>query len=1240
MSRATSTAAPQYVPDALLDRALCRDRHALVDGTLLFADLSNFTPLTERLAKKGQVGSEELTDLLNDLFAPMLDLAMGLGGDLLKFGGDALLIAFTGDCHAGRALQAAAGMRTALRSTTRRRRIKLGMSVGVAGGPIALHLVGHRNLELVVSGPVVDRCLELESAAAEGQILTDRASSPADVVVGNAVHDLGALELIDLRDAPIDLHPPDEWRRSRSESPPLDPLVAAAIAEGATGEHRRAVVAFAGFDVDPADDSETAHRRLEDLVGTAQDLCHEFGVALINCDVAPGGGKLTLTAGVPFTTGDDADRMLQLAIRLTATPAAQAMGVRIGISEGTMFVGPVGSATRRCYTVMGDTVNLSARVMGRASPGVVLATTEVLDRTREVYEIGAIERFTVKGKRAPVSAASVRSPTGRTIARPSTRSIRGRDDELHAIARAVAAAGGRGTGSMIEVTGEAGIGKTRLIDAVIEESPLDVIKFECGRYLAASPYGALIGRFRQLIGAKPDESETEVGQRLRRLVTDSSPELVASLPLIGIPLGISLPDTPETAAIGGDFRLTRMHDAFGRFIDSRLPEPHLVVIEDAHWMDTASGALIDVLAADLVERGWVVVATRRPDEAGWAPSDPTSRIRLAPLDPDAARTLAVDLTEEHVVADHLIGPLVDRSDGNPLFLAELVRAVQGGARVEDLPDRVEVLIEAQIDRLPAASRRTLRVCSVLGARFDLDLLQAIDSAPDPGAARLVELVPFLSLDDGGVRFRHALYRDTAYRTLRVKERAKLHAAAAVALEARAGDAVDEQAELLSFHWFSAQEFERAWPHLLSAARRARADLAPYEASGFLEQALACAGHLGDEGRSARPEVEEELGMLYDTLGRFPEAERCFRRARQHTTDPAHKALLRGLEGRVARSSRKLSTAVRRYRTALVEVPDDAHGVRAQLSVGLAAVLERQGRHHDKLEILHLATSEATKAGDVATLAHAHLVLGNTYGDLGTGQAERHLTTALVLFEQLDERWGVASARNNLGVEAYFAGDWTTALEHYRAALEAYRSLGDESNAAMALTNIGEIHSDQGHWELAGAEFEEARRTWAGSGLGVAFVTSNLGRLACRRGDHERASVEFSEARRGLQQAGAEGYLTELEARVGVLELVRGNADDAWRRVVRVLRHGVDLVPAVRCQLERTAGLAAAALGRPDDAGAHLAEALRLADASGASYERACTLSAFGELNADEFAIRQARTLFEELGVEPVAQRAW
>lgn len=1187
---------------------------AVLRGTLVFADLSDFTPLTERLARRGQVGSEQLTDLLSAIFGPMLTAAATRGGDLLKFGGDALLLLFAGPEHESVGVTAAFEMQDILRTVARRERVDVAMSVGVASGEIWLHLVGELHRVLVVTGPAVECCLELESAAAPGEVrvTTDATGEFESGPAASSGHADDRLDRIAL----------------------LDPQVAAAVDAGASPEHRRAVIAFIAVDLDPLASRSSSHDRLATVIQSVQASCRTTDVCLLNCDVRSGGIKLTLTAGVPLTTGDDADRMLQCVTGIVAECSAAGIDLRVGVNEGRVYCGPVGSESRRCYTIMGDAVNAAARVMARADPGVVLATEAVLDRTREQFDRGDLTTFTVKGKKDPVTAGEVRQWAGQSVPRATAGPLRGRDDELRLLTDAAGSLAADRPGSVIEVSGPPGIGKSRLVREAIVSMDRPPLIVECGRYLSSSPYGAVIECFKALLELPPRVSEQTIGDRLRELVELHAPELTSWLPLLGIPLGVEMNDTSQTAALHGEFRVGRAHRVFGTLVVQAFSVPRVIVIEDAHWLDSASGELLDAVVPALVGAGWSIVVTRRPEQTGWRPQVDVVRHELAPIESSSVHQLAIELSQGHRLPAHVVSTLADRSNGNPLFLEELIRAVAAGAAAEDLPDRIEVLIEAHIDRLTPVQRRSLQAGAVLGARFDAELFEDL---PGASAADLGGLADFVTIDEGEIRFRHALYRDTAYQTLPVKERRRLHTYAAEALEVRAGDAPLEFAELLAVHWFNAACYDRAWEYLRAAGARARTDLAPYEASQFLERAVQCVRHLGPAERAARFEVEEELGLIYDTLARYDDAERCLRNARRHAPDASARARIRGHEGRIARSNKSLSTSLRRYRTALTEVPDDAHGVRAQLLVGVASVLERQGRHADKLPYLNEAVAAATKAADDSALAHAHLLLGNTLGDLGTGDAEPHLTTALVLFEQLEDRWGVASARNNLGVEAYYAGNWLTALDHYEAALAAFRLIGDEFSSAILLNNIGEIHSDQGEYERAESEFHEARRLWSGSDLGVAFVTSNLGLLYSRTGQFDRALAEFEVARAGLVAVNAGGYLLELDVRVA--EMVRrcGDAMLALESSRRILDGSGELQPTVRCQVLRTCGLAEQDRGRIDAALGWFDRAIELANEHSAVFERALTMLARSELVDDGASRREATNLLEGLGVREVVR---
>ena len=392
-----------YLPRLLL-RWLAEtpdDTHTAVEGSIAFVDISGFTRLSERLAKRGKVGAEELTDAIGSCFARLLGVAYSNGGGLIKFGGDALLLLFTGSGHPTRAARAAIGMRRELRDigslSTPGGRVALKMSVGVHSGSFDFFLVGESHRELIITGPAATQTVLMESTAEAGEIVVspETAAQLPPAILGEEKGP-GVL----LRKEPPGIEPPPS---GIDAALPVDVMLSAipvawrdqVFATLHEPEHKRVTVAFIHFDeIDALIEKEgvdEAARALGVLVADVQRAADRHGVCFLGSDVDHDGGKIILTAGAPTVSENDEERML-----LTVREIAECEGVlpiRIGVNKGHVFAGDIGPFYRRTYTIMGDAVNLSARLMAKATAGQIITTDAVLRPSHERLTTTAHEPF-------------------------------------------------------------------------------------------------------------------------------------------------------------------------------------------------------------------------------------------------------------------------------------------------------------------------------------------------------------------------------------------------------------------------------------------------------------------------------------------------------------------------------------------------------------------------------------------------------------------------------------------------------------------------------------------------------------------------------------------------------------------------------------------------------------------------------------------------------------------------------
>lgn len=1253
---ALTTALAPYVPNLVAQWAVETpgERVRVVDGSLLSADISGFTALSERLAGMGRAGAEELTDLLNRCFTDMIATATSFGGDVLKFGGDALLILFRDDDHAARACSAAIGMRAAITKplvSARAGRVKLRMSQGIHSGPFTLFLVEGDHRELFVTGPGATETVDCEAEANAGDILLSAAAAKL-VEPGWLGEDRGARVLLRRRQPGM---PIADVMRDDVPAVDLRPFLSAVQGEqiraGVQGEHRRATIAFVKFthtdEIIERDGPDAFAARLQRVTEIVTQAAAAHLVHWLATDVYADGGKFILAAGAPSSSGQDDDDMLQTLREIF--DADLPLRLQAGVNRGPVFVGDLGSSTRRTLTVMGDTVNLAARLMQKAEPGQVVVSRGVLERAETRFETTELEPFFVKGKSQPIEASVLGAriaDTVRHIEIAEDAPFVGREAELTTLHDALAAAA-QGHAYAVELIGEPGIGKSRLVGEFrAREQPEAFLTITCGQYLRATPYLAIRPVLRTLGGIAADADAAEAGERLTAWVHDVAPHLEPWLPLLAIPFDAEVPATPESDRIAEEFRRARLEAALLELLIIVMPQHGVLFVEDAYWLDDASHGLLNAL----VDRAttWLVVCTRRPGSTVLSVPN-VEQVILEPLPASATSELVALLADQWgTFSAAEVAALTERAGGNPLFAVELVAAAAAGTPASELPDSIEQLLTARIDLLDPADRALLRDASVLGARVDTVLLaEAIGDDAVRSVNRWDALAAFVAPDEEyALRFRHALYRAVAYEGLSYRRRVEVHRSVAHAIERRAADP-RAVAGYLSMHFDACADYEPAWRYSILAGADARAKYANVEAAQFLRRALDSAGPARVAADDAA-RVAEDLGDVLELLSRYDEADDAYTKARVATPDPVASVRLLRKHARLRERRSQYTGAVRwleRARREAAQSPVDQDANLVDIAIVYGAVRYRQCRYRDAVEWAREAARNARVVGDKRGLAHALDLLELARLSYPAAEPEPEAATggALAIYEELGDLVGQTSVLSNLALAAHGAGRWDEAVLLNERSRDIAEQAGDAGSVALALCNLGEVLCDQGRADEARLALVESRRAARASSFEILIgaTTLYLGRVEVRAGHFAEAMPLLDEALECFERISAASFVveTQIERAQCLLALESPRAALALLDAVveRASRADEDL--KIQAALHRTLALAHLADGSFDAASAAVAHAQRLAAAASAVGEearahlvRGAIAEALGDGTTAADELGEATRLFAELGV--------
>lgn len=680
--------------------------------------------------------------------------------------------------------------------------------------------------------------------------------------------------------------------------------------------------------------------------------------------------------------------------------------VRIGIHTGMVVAGEMGAGqTREEFAIVGETPNIAARLESLAEPGTVVISAATQRLVEGYFVANSRGRLQLKGISRPIEVVTVTGETGAqdrtdlTSHRGSSPLVgrNGELDELETLWRAAAA----GRGAVVHVSGEAGIGKSRLVreaESRLREAPHTTMVWRCSalhRNSVLHPVASALDRSMGLAHESTEEQRRRLHHMAHEAGLDDA-DVRALGRLLSIPLAVGDGDValPPIEARATVLRLLET-----LVVSAADRRPLLLVVEDVHWADPTTIELLERLAVSIRERPILAILTTRPDDVPRLPP-PDMRLQLRPLSPDAVAELISCSLPEVAERPDTAGTLIAAADGVPLFVEEMLRMLrseqQAAERRDDLqvPPTLQSLLTARLDRLGSA-RQVVQIASVLGRDVHVGLLSSLlpsDTDVDATIERLVEEHVFRSEPTaGGLEFTHALIQESAYESLLRRDRRQLHARVAELLTVAHPETAVAQPELVAHHFSRAGEHRHAIACWERAGHRALANAAFAEAIEHFGRGLEAFGRLTIDDRSP----QQELALLLPLAAARqaaksyadPEAENIYLRAEELSVelddDQSRVSVLRGqwmLYLNSARYERAAEVADRLLRLG-ERHSDDRARIEGEVNLGLVRMFQGElatARRQLESAIERCAPGRSSELyetlGDSIAGAHAYLAL--------------------------------------------------------------------------------------------------------------------------------------------------------------------------------------------------------------------------------------------------------------------------
>ncbi len=1144
--------------------------HDTLHGFVMFVDLSGFTPLTQHLMNKGSVGAEELSNILREIFEPLVGVVYAHGGFIPYFAGDAFTAIFpeSEDLDLSVFLHAAFGVQNLFQKQIYQfGAFKIGVKIGLSYGRVEWGMVGRYHRSFYFRGDPIDAAATAQDKAKNqssrivfDELLLQKLPSSfakKEVEKGYFAFD-GIPNLPNVQRTPLNL---PNIRKDLLELF----LPQEVIEYNQEGEFRTVIAVFIGFE------GLTNHALLNKFAGIVIEQINNFAGYFKEIDFGDKGGVITCFFGAPVSFENIVDRSLEFisALKQELYELRAQYGVRfkVGATQGTAYTGIIGGEERGQYAAVGNRVNLAARLMDHAEWEEILVDGEIQKNRSFIFQHrGDIQYKGLKGN----------VPTYKLIGRNETRqpvyheSMVGRNAELQELLAYSQPLFENNSAGIALIFGEAGIGKSRISYELRQRLNVEqkVQWYSCPTdQILRKPFNPFIYFLRNYFDQSAEQNVARNLQKfeaqfqvlldkLERIPNSQQlrDELLRTRSVLAAQVGIVYFDSLwEQLDARGRYQNT-IQAIIELFLAESLVAPLVIEVEDGHWLDENSQELLTEMMRYLRRYPILLLITSRYGDDGEKPSffEPilldTHQLRqpleinLNLLSTAAVREFA-EMKLKGPISEAFLEILQRAANSNPFYLDQLLEYFLEQDLLElkndqwnlqedkiQLSNSMNAVLTARIDRLSSLVKETVKAAAVIGREFEVSVLNEVmkfneDFSRNHADSDLLlheqievaeKVQIWRAMSELRYIFRHSLLREAAY-SMQLRARLEqLHKLIAEAIERIYRDRIEDRFMDLAFHYEQANVFDKTCEYLRKAGDYARRNFQNQQALEFYEKLLHMLGTQEDIAKQISTLLKK--GKIQELIGKWEECEETYKRALDLAKQNRDVLLLgrahnaRGrvvmLRGDYIEANKYLQKSIQ-----LFESIDDKYGI-AEVHGNLGNLYFRQGKYDEAKKYFQSAIAIGQEIRGYVVDSQIVANLGLTYMNQGNyDEGIRQQQEQLAYCQAHNDKQGMATISVYIGIVLQEKGDYQEALSNFQAGLDLALELGNKHLTAVAIGNIGLAYERQGKYDLAMENYVKDLdlAEELGDKQGESIALGLIGQLLNVRGEFHKAIEYMSKA---------------------------------------------------------------------------------------------------------------------------------